>query len=657
MPLDGLSKKLRYRLLCSIWIFLNQSLVIAEEIKAYNLTGVEGHVGLQYLKDDLQQPQSHYRLRTNQEEVSVLTHSYVYHPNFLKMDLGGGLLLTQNELDTSLGSREYDEELYNLTAYLRFLENKPYPVTLYYDRGNPSVSNSLTERFVQQTEKYGVNAAVREPVLPFAIEVDAYRQTSEGRGSTQIVDEKTDQVFMRAYRAIGKDGYGQLTYQVNRRESASGSQNLPIQKTETEGKSTSLDTHFKLGAKNQIDFTNIISYFTQDVSPKREEVRVTPNITWHHSDETYSYYRFDYLNSEIDELETENTSSTIGASTQLTERLNGTAEANSVVNKTTGLESTSNNIGGRLSYTYPLSFGKLLLGAGTRYASSERKTSAGEARVIGEQVRLDGLNRVALTFQYVISVRVWNQARTQEYLLNSDFILTTIGSTTYIERKSGGNITDGEIVLVDYSYETGGDVVFTSLNQNYQATLELYKYYSLNVSYSETDFELEGGQPTIPLNPVTHTITGARADIPFRYDTIRVGGEVVHEDHNEEVSPYDSDSQEVFFQTEITRNIVLYLLEYRLQRDNLYSDEDVDLKRQIIRLSTRPWPRSTLSFEVSNEKDTGGSFIRSYKRTSIIGEMRIRKLVFTVDGRVVEESFGSSEQRHTIISAALRREF
>ena len=130
----------------------------AAELTPFRLTGIEGYVELRFREDEQDISSgggsSSREVRTSiEEEVFLLTHSYFYHPNFLQMDFGIGPVFVQNKLESSAGSAEDDDALYNLTAKLRFLETKPYPFTLFYDRQNPSVSLSLTDRFQQESTK------------------------------------------------------------------------------------------------------------------------------------------------------------------------------------------------------------------------------------------------------------------------------------------------------------------------------------------------------------------------------------------------------------------------------------------------------------------------------------------------------------------------
>lgn len=194
---------------------------------------------------------------------------------------------------------------------------------------------------------------------------------------------------------------------------------------------------------------------------------------------------------------------------------------------------------------------------------------------------------------------------------------------TYIRRVTGGKIESGQTVEVDYTYRTGGSVVFTSFNQNYNARLELFKYYSLYINYSDTENRQKEGFSGIPLNSTQTLRYGSRIDHPFFHDRLRLGGEATHEELKSELSPYDRNSLETFIDVKFFRNTNLRLTDRRVKQENHRSKEDIDLKSQSARLSTHPFPRSTLSMEYSQEEDTGGTEVRRFTQKSIIMTWRI----------------------------------
>ena len=660
---------LRGIITAGIATILLHSYVQAEEISVFNVTGVEGDVGIQYQSDEqlegtVGETKSRNALTTTEEEISFLTHSYVYHPKFLNIDLGAGFVHAKNEVESPTGNSEYNDDLYSLSAYLRFLEGKPYPFTLYYDKTTPSVSASQNEKFILENEKYGINASLNEPVLPFSVNVDAFRQTQKGYGTTQVVNNTTEQVNWRAYRSFGETGYGQFTYYTNNYESENGLIGQTIEKRESNSQSTSLDMSYRFGAQRQVAFTGLISHYTEEGALQREDYRFNSNISWQHSEQTLSFYRFDYFSSEVEHTESISKSAALGASSDISETIAVNGELQADETETTGLVNRSNAMRGTVSYTRPFSVGKFGFSAGGGYNQTQREANVNEINRKGESIRLDGLQKVALGFPNVLAVtRVIHANPDRQHIILIEGVDYEIElpagnvGPAYIRRLGTINLESGESVLVDYTYQTGGSVVYEALNQHYHAQLDLYKYYTLYAGYSETETKIKEGSPTIPISSVSYTRTGARMDVPFFQDDLIVGAEAQREEKDDDISPYVRNDYTSYVQARFWGNAQLRVSAQHSIQDNEYTTEDVDLRKQTARFTIHPWARSVLSFELSNEKDTGSSIPRRIKTKAVVGQWRLRKLVLTIDGRSIVETQGSYERQHNTIMAGLKREF
>lgn len=630
------------------------------DITPFKFIGMKGHIGLQYqenesFRGELFDPKIVDRFISTQEEVYLLTRSYVYHPNLLQMDFGLGLTKTQNESEVAGAVEEYDDELTSVSARLRFLNQKPYPFTLFYDRSNPTVGVSSTEKFVQTQEHYGIEASLLEPLLPFSLNINASRQTFQGKGLSQVVDEVNDHFFIRAYQSLGSRGHNQLSYSHNRRQSASGNLALSINETDITSESTSLDTHYYFGENERNSITNLISYFTQDELPDREEVRVNPSVNLYHSDSLSSFYVFNFLDSTVGTNESKDSSGAVGVNYKPNEKITTGLEVQSQKTETTGHKSNSNRGSGTFNYAQPFENGRFSIGAGFNVSKTEQEGTS--VQVIGEILRLEGLDQVAISSAYVSTVVVYNETRTQQYQDGVDYQLVTIGYTTYIQRLSTGNIQPGEIVSVDYTYQTSGDVSYSSTGQNLKIGLDLFRFYSLYANYAETEVELESGESLLPLNSVKNTRVGARVNYPFLQNDIRIGGEASYEEQRATVNSYDRDSTDVYIQAAFSPWIRFHVTARQVQQDNYDTENDMDLVQKTASVTTYPWPRASISLQLSNTRDTGGTVLRQVEETSIVARWQIRKLTLSVDGRTIEEQLGTYQRRHKLFTAVLRRTF
>lgn len=637
------------------------------EITPFRLTGVEGHAQVHYLYDGrtLKQenaPTTFQRLPTLQEEIYVLTHSYVYHPKLLNMQIGGGPLFVQQRFESDQGEARTRESLYNFNSRFNFLQSKAYPFSLFYDRGNPTVSTGLAGRFLTENTRYGLNATLREPLSPVLFNLEAFHQESRGEGFDTVVDDNIDQAMLRAFKSYGRADTIQFSHRWHRQASAGGSPNLPIQETLTHTQSSDLNTRNHFGKNMQLRFTQTLTYVDQQTEQNAtthlREFRYLPNLNWQHTKNIRSFYRYNFLRSRRDEIETRNQSLILGAGRQRTEGLTTSADLHARDEQTTGFEKQVLGATGTLGYQRPIPMGRFRFGLSLRYDRNDQISTENQVPVFDEPVTLNGTTQTALQQSFIVTstLVLTNQSKTQTYVENTDYRVIVIGETTYLQRLIGGNITDGQTVLANYAYLTGGSLVYDSFNQAYNFGLGLFRYVDVYLRYRDLSYELREGLPTVPLNAVQNIATGVQVDYPVAAGWT-IGGRADYEDQDEDISPYVRNFYESYVQTSLPRATQLRLAARRDLRDNALSDEDVDLIGYRLRLGSRPWFRTTLTLDADYEKDIGGSLDRRRRSQSAGMEWRYRQLFFTLRARHISEDIGNVRQEQYMTDALLRRNF
>lgn len=668
------SKQLILNALFLLFLYLPNANGEEAEIAVFRFTDIEGEISLRHSEDNIEQTTAgilgyQSRLKSSEEGISFLTHSYVYHPKLLNIELGAGLLYTQKELQGPSGITETEGELYNFSARLSFLEGKPYPFSLYYIKSNPSTTVFGTERSDVENIKYGVNASIRKPVLPFVVSLEAYRETSEGSSVSQTIDQTNDQVSLRAFRDLENRGSVQFDYLGSQYVSESGIRERPIEKVDRTSETTSFASNMNFGEKQEVKFNNIFSYFTQDVLPQQREFRWTPNLTWRHSDDVESYYHFDYLESEINNIDTLSRAGGMGVTVNITDKLDVSGEVHGSSSETVDFKSNSQGVSSNVRYIQPLSVGRLNLGFGAAYDLADNVAPKDIVTQQNERIRYVGIERLQLSRFFV------NEILNIAVERNGVIVYTTIegngvdyqrvddadGALTFIDIiiKSTGEqkVLLGDTLIIDYTYQTGGTVSISTTRYDYSAELTIFKYYSVYASYYETEPQLEEGYSSIPLNPIKYTRYGARVDHPFMQDELRLGLETVHEKQEEELFPYDRTTTDSFVDYKITNKTKVRLGLRKIQQDNFKSNEDIDLTAYSLSLTTIPWSRAHFRLVYSNDKDVGGSLERRIEQSRVQFQWQLRKLSIFLDGSSVNESQGNISREVNSVSANLKRTF
>jgi len=642
------------------------------DITPFNLTGVEGNLSARYNLDDYEQTSAGgdktYQTRPAfEEEIFVLTHSYAYHPSFLNMDLGGGLLFVQQDFDSDQGKNSNDESLYNLTAHLNFLEEKPYPFRLFYDRTNPSVTTSLAGRFLVENTRYGMNAALLEPVSPVSLNVEAFRFESNGSGFGTTIDQTTDQAAIRASRAYG-DGHNiRASYLWTEADSQSGSPGLPIQQTVTTTKTTDATALNVFGADNQVRLTQLFTYTNQSLDPQQspsselDDLRYSYDMRWTHTTKTRSFYQYRLLKSDRSEVNTTNRNARIGASYEQQQGWHGNIDIHGEKEDqdTTNFDRKVYGSQGAVGYEKKIPHGSMQLGSTMRFDQTDQSTGgAGIVQVFDENVTLVGTTPVALQNDFVVvsTIVVTNQPNTQTFIEGLDYDVRVIGSVTEIQRLIGGNIVDGQTVLVDYDYQSAGDVKFNSFNQNYFSNFKLFRFHDFFARYRRLDQSVKSGQPATPLNDIENILLGARVEYPLLNGWL-VGGEANYENQDEDISPFTRKLFKTHVEATLPLATRLRVTGRREFVDNENSPEDVDISQVIARLSSRPWLRTVVSAEGDYEKDTGGTQNRRRRALTLGLVWRYRRLQFTVRGEHINDKQGQVTQKNNKVRAQLIRRF
>jgi len=657
--------------------FVLSGVCVAEEIAPFRLTSFEGYAAVDYLSDTERQSvggaSSKLAIAKLQEEVFLNTHSYFYHPNFLKMDLGAGPLFVQDRYESAGAINRESSSLYNLAGRLSFFEQKSTPFAIYYEHLNPTVSTSLTQSFIQTNTKAGATFTVREPLSPVFLTTDVFRLRSEGQSTTYKVDDENEQASVRLSTNFGPDNYGQLYYQVNRLQTTSGNPALPISPTQVESRTANFDGRFLFGAQREMTYTQQIgmsslSFERPGFMLERDDFRFSPDLRWQHSETLMSFYNYNLYKSKEGDVETTNQSGRTGLTHRESDRLSVTADVHGEDNRVSGLSLTSYGIGLQANYTQPFTDAVLRLSAGGIYDQKDREAAAALINVIGERITLVDSIPVTLAREFIdiTTIRVFNLSRTQEYCPDvlplppgctvADFRIIVIGSRTQIQRLATGNILDGQEVLVDYAFQTGGTAGYNVFDQQYQASLTLHRYYTAYIRYHDTSYRLTSGTPTLPLNSLTNTLYGLRVDLPLPSGMI-VGGEAYFEHQNEEIAPYERQSYDAYLQLPVWARTSPRLSARRVYVEYANSPEDVDLTGWAVQLRSNPWAFTSLTAEVNYEEDTGGTLRRVIVRDTLGLEWRYRQLLVSGVGQYTREEQGTFERKRAVIRFTVRREF
>jgi len=638
------------------------------KIKAIQLTDVRGTLSLRYLLNDREQLSegevSSFEDQDNLElDFFLLASGYGYHPDFLEMQVGAGPVVVTQNFSASAGDNSTDEVLFNFLGDFRFLKNKPYPVRFNFSRSHPSVSTSLAGSFLVERDEVGLNVMLRDPVSPIQLTLDAFHTSSDGSGHGAVLDEDLDEVSLSAFKSYRKADRIRFTYRWNRRDSLSGSSGLPISQTLITTESADIDARNVFGSDGQVVWIQQLSQIFQETErnglEEFDDRAYFSRVNWAHSRVMRSFYTYRFRQSERPER-SDNTIHALraGLSREYGDHLRATGEVNAERNEDVAFRSDVDGAHLKLNYSRPTTFGSLNLGGTWSYQQTSRVAESDELPAFDEPIVLSGTAPVDLRNDFVVesTVVVRNEPKTQVFIEGVDYRLTTIGSTTSIQRLINGNIADGQTVLVDYAFLSGGSADFNTVTQTYVADVRFLKHLNAFVRFSDRGNDLTGGNPTTPLNDVTSLTFGIGADYPVG-DRITVGGEARFTDQEEDIASFDREIYDVYAQMSLTPSSSLLLSANRQIVDNKTSVEDVDLMQYRVQFRSRLWRTTNLTLFGDRLRDTGGTLLRERSSWGLAIRSSYRQLRFTLRAEDVSEKLGSSERGFLQVSAHVVREY
>ncbi len=652
---------------------------VAQEITPFRLTSVEGYNDLRYVGSQFastqpgvgaasgtsaRQDQSDFR-----EELFIMTHSYVYHPNLLSLDVGFGPVLQRSSYVDDAGETKSGAAFYNFSGRAKFLRDKPVQGSMYIEHLNPTLNVAPGQVMAQQSTGYGADFALTSAAVAVPTFVDFSRSHVQGRGADRIIDDQVDRFNLRSSYSFGALGSTQLQYHTSQQASSSGSPNLAIQGSDAKEKGLSIDSRFQFGPDRQYDISNLVSFnrqaYTlegQNAIPDRKDARFFIDLRARHSRELQTFGSFNHSSNEQGALNSSVNSAAAGLNYALSPDLSVSAGLHTEDNHSAQLSASSRAVDGAIRYQQKLPLGVAEASYSLRRDQREQIAVAAQANIIGERATLTGSAYVVLAQQHVStgSVVVVNATRTQTFVEGIDYLLIRVGAETRLQRLIGGAIVDGQDVLADYAYDLGGTFAYRQTDQTLNFSWTLGSYFNAYVRLLDSAPQLSSGLAFFPLNVVRSSLYGWHADVPLKVQpAMSFGASMERESRRETITPYRRDSDEIYGQAEDpffgAGNVRLSLRHTRVVYDNAL--QNVDLRAYDLRYWARFLFGPELSASLSGETDTGGPTERRRLVVTAKAQWTVRKLKISADlGRTVETQ-GDFRRAPALLQLQARREF
>ncbi len=637
------------------------------DIKPFGVLDVSGRLRTTYLFDDRERgsgtSNSFETRSTWEEEFFLLTQSFVYHPGFLNMDLGGGPVFVQQQFDSTPGETSDNDTLFNFLARFNFLELKTYPVSLYYERSHPSITTSLAGRFLTESDAYGIDGRISDLLGgSTSVRFEAGSRVTQGSSLGSVVDDDRDSGSFLIETSYRDSDRLELKYDRLDTVSASGSPGLPIFRSEISQEIVEIRSRNWLGSDKRFELSQVARRLQQDTqaatSTTLDDRNYRADLRWKMSDRMRSYLRYRLLDTQHSFSESEVQDVELGLVRQANKNLSFDSAIQHVSSEQTGFDRDMSILRGTVNYTRDVGFGTLGFSGSFNGARTDQESSSTAVQVFDESHILTGTTIVDLANEFVVTgtVAVSNVARTQIFAEGIDYRLLEIGSVTSIQRLIGGNISDGETIVVDYSFETSGTAAFDSLGTSFSVNLGILKFMNAYVRFNSQDTNLRSGEFTNPINDRDSLELGVSASNQF-VNNWNLSGQYRHRDQKEEISPFVSDTLDVSLTTNVRGRWKLTVASSLSVVDFENSNEDTNQISYRLGLSGRLFQRALFTYDVAYLSDDGGSLQRDQLRHRLRFQWAYRQVRFALNALVSEDKLGNSENDNAQVSAQLTRAF
>lgn len=635
------------------------------EIKSFGWLGSDAQFIGRYLLDDQDFGSSSggsFEERvTWEEELIFRTQSYVYHPGFLNIDFNVAPKLVQQDFNSVDGANKSNESFLGFSARLNFLQLKSYPFSLYYRQSSPAVTTGLAGRYISESEEYGANARMRL-FKKIVLDLEQTHRDQQGEGFERIENEEVDRSLLRASTKYGDENSLMFNHSYSVRNSLSGSPNLPIQPSIIRQDMSDLTARNYFGSQKHITVNQVFRRLQQELeqteATETDERNYNAQVRVEHSPKVVSM--LNYIASDIarSEGDVKRQNLRVGFDQRFDSSLKYGIVAGYESNRQIGFESDRPGLSGRISYSLPTKFGLFNFNGAAAKTRTDQISSSDQAPVFDEAITLAGTVPVNLAEEFVVapSVVVSNDSNTQQYVEGSDYRLVVIGTVTSIQRFLGGNIQDGETVLVDYEYQTTGTAKFDLDTYSVGISTNFLKYANANIQYDGSKTSVLDGQLTTPTNDRNTLIFVIGANFPVG-QRWKIGGEYRFEDRNEEIAPSASNFTSLQAMTTIAGVANLNLSGSLVKVDQKNSVEDIDQVQLSMGVSGSLYSWVQMSYDLTYLRDTGGSLSRSSLRHSFNLQWTYRSVRLMLRAGYVDESVGETTRDSTHVAATLVRAF
>ena len=520
----------------------------------WNFTSLDGEVKLkgQYrqkyttLSDFSEQQESLYfsgGLRLN-------ATSYIWHPDFLQIDLGGEFFPESNQDDYLVTpDRSEVRTLKGLNIGATLFNNKPLTLSTWAN-WNDSYSNreDLTN-IRSKSMRWGSSMNIKNRILPvhLAFSSNKWDQEETETGRTYQTDQSNFEASTR--KSFTTHDQSELSYSHNQyfRRDAN------LSEIENITDNIRLNNRFYLDQEKKYAFRSTIYNYNRHGSQNYSVFSATENLTLRLPQNLRFIGNYNYYNQQQEIQASKQNKVTASLNHQIFASLNSRIFYEYTGIKQTFYKETRNSTGVDLHYTKKIPTGQLMLSYNYSLLRDDMDSDPVDLQIYDEEHllsdgRISTLNRPHVEENTIV---VKDVTGTIIYELDFDYQLIEQGDFIEIQRIPGGQILNGSTVYIDYVAIQTGSYKYDAHSNNVNANITLFnRFLELYYRGQFMNYKNVEKSDLLVLNYIKRNTFGSRINI---WDA-ELG--VEYENQNSTITPYKLMRYYLNFQKRISNFIL-----------------------------------------------------------------------------------------------------
>jgi hypothetical protein len=477
-----------------------------------------------------------------EENLQLEADGYVYHPNLLEWTVAGLFGLVQEEFEDTFDDRRRtssdDGTVLEFELDMHFLKKKQYPGTIYANRSRRLEPRPFQSSLETTTTNFGLVWLYVDEKTPTNIQFNYTDVRLDPRSDEEAQGRQRNASFRfeTAYR-FSDDNVLSLVYD---HESV---KEQPFQ-LDYESDEVTLSHRIVFGEPKRHRLDSELNYFDQRGTFNIERARWRELLRLQHTENLRTWYQLELLSR---------TQGTLSGVPPLEERsvfFSGNLEHQLYDSLTTLFDVYAllqdfkngpqiNEAGAQLNLDYRKKnpWGRLVAAYRARFDRRDISGMENEREVVDERHTFIDPEPVALANTRVRerTIVVTAENRFTLFFRGLDYRVFVVGDRTELRRVPTGRIRDGETVLVDYTFETGGNFTLDTVGQD----LSLRQEFDFGLSpYYRLRWQDQTLSPSNAAGAIPDDITANVIGVEFERGPLRLFAE--YEDRNSTITPFEA---------------------------------------------------------------------------------------------------------------------